>query len=131
MMNQATADAREEGYWSQLNDVESSSYANVGDANPLVYDQKRWDDFVKNRKGSERETHRTERELEIERRLKTPVLLRYENTPLSEVVARIVRTGGDQHPSRSPRPEPGRRRIEHAGHDQSEQGNLAQELRST
>jgi general secretion pathway protein D len=94
MMNQQTADAREEGYWSQLNDVETSSYANVGDANPLVYDQKRWESLVKDRKSGERETRRTERELEIERRLKTPVLLRYEDTPLSEVVDGLSELAG-------------------------------------
>ncbi|MEX2092785.1 MAG: hypothetical protein WD971_08920 [Pirellulales bacterium] len=94
MMNQQTADAREEGYWSQLNDVETSSYANVGDTNPLVYDQKRWEALVKNRKSGERETRRTERELEIERRLKTPVLLRYEDTPLSEVVDGLSELAG-------------------------------------
>ncbi len=94
MMNQQTADAREEGYWSQLNDVETSSYAPVGDANPLVYDPKRWEDLVKNRKSGERETRRTERELEIERRLKTPVLLRYEDTPLSEVVDGLSELAG-------------------------------------
>ena len=50
-------------------------------------DQKHWDDFVKNRKGSkDRIQRRTERELEIERRLKTPVLLQYQETPLSEVM---------------------------------------------
>jgi general secretion pathway protein D len=94
MMNQQTADAREEGYWSQLNDVETSSYANVGDANPLVYDQKRWEALVKDRKSGERETRRTERELEIERRLKTPVLLRYQDTPLSEVVDGLSELAG-------------------------------------
>lgn len=94
MMNQQTADLREEGYWNQLNDVELSSYANVGDANPIVYDQKRWDALVKDRQGSDREVRRTERELEIERRLRTPVLLRYENTPLSEVVDGLSELAG-------------------------------------
>ncbi len=94
MMNQVTAENRDEGYWSQLNDVETSSYANVGDANPLVYDQKRWESLVKGRKSGERETHRTERELEIERRLKTPVLLKYQDTPLSEVVAGLSELAG-------------------------------------
>ena len=79
---------------SMLNDVETSSYANVGDANPLVYDQKKWDEFVKDRKSGERETRRTERELEIERKLKTPVLLQYEDTPLTEVVDGLSELAG-------------------------------------
>lgn len=86
IMNQQLADRREDGYWGSLYDVESSSVPNVGDGRELVYDQKYWDGLVKNRKPGAGENRRTERELEIERRLKTPVLLRYEDMPLSEVV---------------------------------------------
>ena len=90
-------------------------------ANPLIYDQKYWDDLVKDRKSGERETRRTEREIEIERKLKTPVLPKYDETPLSEVVEGLSRAGRREHPSRSARPEPGRRRIEHADHAQPAQ----------
>ena len=94
MMNQQTADAREDSYWNQLNAVELASINPVpNDDTPLVYG-KNWNDYVKNRKSGERETRRTERELEIERRLKTPVLLRYENTPLSEVVDGLSELAG-------------------------------------
>ncbi len=94
MMNQQVDEAREQANWQMLHDVETSSYANVDDANPLIYDQKRWEALVKGRKGSDRETRRTERELEIERRLKTPVLLRYEDAPLSEVVQGLSELAG-------------------------------------
>jgi general secretion pathway protein D len=87
MMNRELSIAREEGNWNALDDVEQASISNVGDENPLVFDQKHWNDLVKNRKGSrERDSRRTERELEIERRLKTPVQVRYEETPLGEVM---------------------------------------------
>jgi general secretion pathway protein D len=87
IMNQDLENRKEDANWMAWNDVENSSVQDVGDGREMKYDQKHWDSLVKNRKGSqERNGRRTERELEIERRLKTPVLLRYEDAPLSEVV---------------------------------------------
>jgi general secretion pathway protein D len=94
MMNQQLAEEKENTVWNALNDVENSAIQKVGDGRELVYDGKMWNDFVKNRKSGERETRRTERELEIERRLKTPVLLRYEDTPLSEVIDGLSNLAG-------------------------------------
>jgi general secretion pathway protein D len=94
MLNQQLADERESSNWNALNDVEKSAIQKVGDGHELVYDEKQWNSLVKNRKGGERETRRTERELEIERRLKTPVLLRYEDTPLSEVIDGLSNLAG-------------------------------------
>ena len=54
-------------------------------------------------------------------------MFEYEDTPLSEVIDELVGTDRRQHPSRSARSEPGRRQQRHAGHDQAQQGNLAQE----
>ena len=65
------------------------------DGHELVYDQKHWKDFVPKRKGSkERVQHHSERELEIERRLQTPVLLKYQETPLSEVMGGLSELTG-------------------------------------
>jgi general secretion pathway protein D len=95
MMNNQLAEARENSYWNALDDVERSSLQEVGDGHELIYDEKTWNALVKNRKGSaDRNAHRTERELEIERRLKTPVLLRYEDAPLSEVVQGLSELAG-------------------------------------
>jgi general secretion pathway protein D len=94
VMNRDVADAREIANWQAWHEVEAAGIINVGDAHPLVYDQKIWDDLVKDRKSAERETRRTERELEIERRLKTPVLLRYQDTPLSEVIGGLSELAG-------------------------------------
>lgn len=94
VMNQRTMDEREDAFWNQWNDVERASIPNVGDEHPLVYNQKRWEALVKDRTSGERETRRTERELEIERRLKTPVLLRYQDAPLSEVVGGLSELAG-------------------------------------
>jgi general secretion pathway protein D len=87
MMNRDLADRREESNWLAWNDVEESSINPVAESGKeLVFDQKTWD-LLKNRKSSrELLQRRTERELEIERRLKTPVMLRYQETPLRDVV---------------------------------------------
>jgi general secretion pathway protein D len=96
MMNRQLADNKERSVWDQLNSVEESAVNPVAkDGNELVYDEKRWNDFVKGRKGSkDRVQRRTERELEIERRLKTPVQLKYQDTPLSEVMSGLSELTG-------------------------------------
>ncbi len=95
VMNRELTNLREDANWNQFNDVERSSFANVGDGHELEFDHKRWRDFVTKRKGTkDRIQRRSERELEIERRLKTPVMLRYEDTPLSEVVNGLSELAG-------------------------------------
>jgi general secretion pathway protein D len=95
MMNGDLARKKEEGNWLAFNDVDEASVTNVGDDNPLVFDPERWDSFVKKRKGSSDRTHRrTPRELEIEQRLKTPVQLKYEDTPLSQVINELSNLTG-------------------------------------
>ncbi|MCI0334258.1 MAG: general secretion pathway protein GspD [Planctomycetes bacterium] len=95
MMNRELADAREQGNWEAFTDVERASITNVGDDNPLTYDNKRWTDFAMKRKGSrDRTDRRTERELEIEQKLKSPVQLRYEDAPLSQVVDELSKLTG-------------------------------------
>jgi general secretion pathway protein D len=96
MMNRQLADARESGHWEQLNAVEEAAVNDVAaDGHEMAIDQKYWTDFVKNRQGSkDRIQRRTEREMEIERRLKTPVLLRYQETPLSEVMSGLSELTG-------------------------------------
>jgi general secretion pathway protein D len=95
MMNRETTLAREDGNWMVFDDVEQASISNVGDDNPLVFDKPRWEQYVKNRLGSkERNQRRTERELEIENRLKTPVQVRYEDRPLGEVMSEMSELTG-------------------------------------
>lgn len=94
MMNRELADAKERSFWEQANAVEWSAVNPVAkDGAELVFDGKYWDDFVKDRKGLEN-NRRTERELEIEQRLRTPVQLKYQNTPLSEVVDDLQQLSG-------------------------------------
>ncbi len=94
-MNRDLNDRKEESNWLALWDVENSAVQKVGDDREIVYDQKKWDDFIKNRPGSsERSSRMTERELEIQRRLKTPVQMRYEDRPLREVIDSLSQLTG-------------------------------------
>jgi type II secretory pathway component GspD/PulD (secretin) len=88
IMNHELVDNKEDSVWRQFNAVEESALNPVADnGKELVFDQRKWEGFVKNRKGSkDRTEHRSEREIEIERRLQTPVLLKYQETPLTEVM---------------------------------------------
>ncbi|HEY3394409.1 MAG TPA: hypothetical protein VGK58_16970 [Lacipirellulaceae bacterium] len=87
MMNRELMDSKEGSAWAQLDAVERAAINPVPEDGKEMHFAKGWPDLVKDRKGTkDRTERRTERELEIERRLKTPVMLRYEDTPLSEVM---------------------------------------------
>ena len=133
MMNRQTVDDKEQSVWNQLNAVEKSAINPVAeDGKELVMDAKYWEDFVKNRKGSkDRVQRRTERELEIERRLRTPVLFKYQETPLIAGDDRPIRIDRRQHSYRSARSAARRREQRHAGHDQSNARKSHSRARST
>jgi Flp pilus assembly secretin CpaC len=96
MMNRQLVDNKETSVWEQFNAVEEAAVNPVAaDKKELVYDQKLWKDFIPKRKSSKDRTQRhTERELEIERRLQTPVLLKYQETPLTEVMSGLSELTG-------------------------------------
>ena len=129
MLNRQLSDNKENSYWEQMHATEASSVNPVAqDGHEVAFDQKYWGDFVQGRKGSkDRVQRRTDRELEIERRLKTPVLLKYDNTPLSEVVDGLSELTGVNIHLDPRRPYARRPEQRHPGNDQSHQRNLAQE----
>ena len=88
--NQKLISDKEEGVWSTLHDVEMAAIANVGDANPLVYDAKRWDDVVKGRQSQTDLRFRTDREIEIQESLHRQVSLHFNEAPLAQVVQDIA-----------------------------------------
>ena len=63
VMNKTLMDDKEDSYWRQMYAVEKSVTNPVADDGKEVhYDEKTWNGFVKNRKGSkERTEHRSER----------------------------------------------------------------------
>jgi len=94
MRNKELQAAREESFIRTMDDVEWAAVQDVGDENPLVFgDVKRWEEItgLRARYRTEHQRQRTERELEIEQRLRTPVTLDFTNAPLSEVLDYLAR----------------------------------------
>jgi general secretion pathway protein D len=97
IMNRQLADQKETSIYQQLHATETSAINPVAeDGKEMVFDQKYWTQLkVKDRKSlSDVNSRRTERELEIERRLQTPVRPRYQNTPLSQVADELSQLAG-------------------------------------
>lgn len=94
MLNQELDSMTEEGVVGIFQRVrETAAEGLLQSDKPIEYGS--WGDLVKNRKGStDADRRRTASELEIERRLRTPVLPRYDNTPLSEVVEQLSQLTG-------------------------------------
>jgi general secretion pathway protein D len=81
-------DNKEQAFWKGLDNVDQSSIA-FDDNRPYVFgDATEWSQLTKSRQRRLKEMGRqkSEAELEIEGKLKTPVLLDFENAPLSRVM---------------------------------------------
>ncbi|MGD9722219.1 MAG: hypothetical protein AB7O59_11750 [Pirellulales bacterium] len=90
--NQDLKDAKEDGVWSALDSLEESAIP-FDDREPYVMpDAKKWEDLTKSRSRrlAESRSRHTEREMEIERKLQTPVLLNFRDRPLSEVLNHLA-----------------------------------------
>lgn len=81
--------ASENGVIGALDSVTASAIP-YDDRNSVEY-PKGWADLTDIRRGSKRDRVRSEREIEIEQRLRTPVSLRFHDAPLSEVVDYLAR----------------------------------------
>lgn len=85
---------KERSFVDRLAEVDASMAIPVGDRNPLVFpDAKEWAQLTKTRSKylAERRRGLSERELEIERKLKTPVTLDFKNAPLSTVMEYLAK----------------------------------------
>ena len=95
--NNAIRSDKEQGFLQALENVDSSAVP-FDDNNPLVFpDGKKWENISKSRKklvAEMRRRRRSERDLEIEQKLKTPVSLQFENAPLSAVTDYLGRLAG-------------------------------------
>lgn len=93
MNQQAYSREKENGVFSAFESVRDASIP-IDDRDPFVYpDAKEWERISRSpaRMGRERRSRLTERELEIERKLDTPVSLRFEKRPLAEVMDHLAR----------------------------------------
>ncbi|HEV3138254.1 MAG TPA: hypothetical protein VGZ26_10125, partial [Pirellulales bacterium] len=89
--NQNLIDTKEKMAWESLDSVEQSAIP-FDDREPYkMPDAKTWEELTKSRSKqvAENRSRRTERELEIERKLKTPVSLKFRNRPLSDVIEQL------------------------------------------
>ncbi len=89
--NQNLIDDKEKGAWETFDSVEQAAIP-FDDREPYrMPDAKKWEELTKTRSKqlADRKSRRTEKELDIERKLKTPVSLKFRNRPLSEVIEQL------------------------------------------
>ncbi len=88
--NMALRARREEGYWAALDSVEHDAIP-FDDRQPIVFPEN-WDELTRSRRrfADDRRRHRTERELEIEQKLRTPVMLNFEDAALGTVLEHLA-----------------------------------------
>ena len=86
-MNREIQDQKEQGVIDALVDVDRASIPFNTKEPYLFPDAKSWDKLTASRKRfADNRRHRSEREVEIEQKLRTPVSLQFENAPLGKVV---------------------------------------------
>jgi general secretion pathway protein D len=93
MSNKALQDKKEEAVWATLNDVENSAIP-FPDSTPYQHgDAKLWRELSASRSKfmQDRNRRRSERELEIERKLRMPVSIQFTNAPLSKVMDNLAK----------------------------------------
>ena len=95
MLNREIDELTDEGVIGVLQNARMTAGEALVNANsPITYGAS-WDELTKNRKGSrDRNLRQTERELEIKRKLRTPVLPRYREMPLTEVMDALSELSG-------------------------------------
>jgi len=96
MDNQELKENKENGVFQALFQTELAAIPPQDD-DPFKHpDAKVWKQLSESRArlGREGTRHRTERELQIEKKLKSPVLLRFTDTPLAEVINQLMRLTG-------------------------------------
>lgn len=91
--NENLKDDKEKAAWDTFDSVEQAAIP-FDDRDPIRFrDAKEWSELTRSRQKltAERRGRKTERELDIERKLKTPVSLKFRNRPLSEVLDQLAK----------------------------------------
>ncbi len=94
MNAKAIADQKEDGFVEAMGEVDKSSIPFAGDKNPLVFpDSKTWGKLSASRQklSASQKRQRSEHEIEIEKKLRTPVSLQFTNAPLSKVLETLAK----------------------------------------
>jgi general secretion pathway protein D len=88
------ADQKEEGFVAALGEVDKADIPFAGDKNPLMFgDAKDWQKLTKSRAKymADHRRQRSEREIDIEKKLRTPVSLQFTRAPLSKVLENLAK----------------------------------------
>ena len=95
LMNaKAIENAAEEGFVNAMGEVDRAKIPFAGDKNPMVFpDAKVWSDLSQSREKllAKSGRQRSEQDIEIEKKLRTPVSLRFTNAPLSKVLENLAK----------------------------------------
>ena len=94
MMNRRMRIAREEGTFRQYQDVEGSATPDVFDGEEMRYNEESWGAVADRRSLSGRSNRLSEREVQIQQKLKMPVQMKYQDRPLSEVIDSLSQLTG-------------------------------------
>ncbi len=87
---------KEDGFVEALGDVDRASIPFAGDKNPLVFpDAKAWNKLSASRQkiSASQKRQRSEREIEIDKKMRTPVSLQFTAAPLSKVLETLAKLG--------------------------------------
>ncbi len=90
-------DQKEQGFVDTLAEVDKASIPFASDKNPMVFtDARSWSKLTASRRkyGGDARPRRTEQEIEIEKKLRTPVSLQFTNAPLSKVTEYLGKLAG-------------------------------------
>ena len=90
----AIQDQKEDMFVRTLEEVDRADIPFAGDKNPLVFgDAKDWEKLTKSRAKylADHRRQRSEREVEIDKKLRTPVSLQFTNAPLSKVLENLAK----------------------------------------
>lgn len=95
MLNRELDALAEEGFVKTQQDIrESASKAMMQASDPITYDADTWDRLKDRKPSSDASLYQSERELQIERKLNTPVLPNYNDMPLSQVMDGLSKLTG-------------------------------------
>ena len=97
MNNQELRDQKDDAVWATLNAVEFAGVPYGDDRDPIQFiDQGDWKELTERRAqfSGDQERERHPAELEIERKLNTPVSLKFKEAPLSAVTEHLGKVGG-------------------------------------
>ncbi|HZZ30306.1 MAG TPA: hypothetical protein VFE46_20070 [Pirellulales bacterium] len=87
-INQQVKDSQEDGFWLTMNEVDKSAIPFSGDFQ--MPDAKKWHELSISPARRKQEFHRrSAKEQDIEQRLSTPVAVRFDKIPLSEVIDKL------------------------------------------